>query len=141
MSKLHFKLPLIFIVVVLASTVMVSAQRPEGAYVYDEYDVLTDAQETAIDDFLYLVDINTDGAEIVFVIEYEMPYPSMFDMAVDYFDNIPLNGKTGIGKEDSDLGVLVIVAFAEGEFYLMTGQASMGYITASESGRKPLRSI
>lgn len=134
MSKLHFKLPLIFIVVALVSTVMVSAQRPQYVYTFDGFDYMTDAQVEAIDNYLHEVDV-AEGVEIVFVIEYEMPYPTMRDMAVDYFDNVPLSGKTGIGKAETDLGILVIVAFQEGEFYLMTGQQSMSYVTASEAGR------
>jgi len=132
-SKATRHLPLVMLMIVLASTGAVMAQRPQ--YVYDEFDILRDDQEKLIDDFLYDVDVQTT-CEIVFVIEGELePYSTMFDMAFDYFHNVELSGVTGIGKADKDNGVLVIMTLKTGDYYIMTGYGVEAYLTDAECGR------
>ena len=109
------------------------ALRPR--YVYDEYDLLNPSQEEGINDFLCTVDDQTT-CEIVFVIEsYTAPQPDIFTKALEYFEDIPLDGVKGIGKEGKDNGVLVILTMKDGDAFIMTGYGVEGDLTDSECGR------
>jgi len=125
---------LLFIIILLSLLIPIAiCTRPQ--YVYDEYDLLTDTQEQQVDDYLYDVDVQTT-CEIVIVIEsYTAPYATIFDMALDYFENVPLDGRTGIGKADKDNGVLFIMTMKDGDSYIMTGYGVEGDLTDAECGR------
>ena len=124
---------LVILFVCLNSLIGVTALRPN--YIYDEYDLLTDSQETDINNFLTNVDEQTT-CEIVFVIEsYLGDYPTIFDMALAYFEDVELDGKTGIGKEGKDNGVLIIMTMKTGDVFIMVGYGLEGDLTDAECGK------
>ena len=107
------------LILALFSTSIVNASRPN--YIFDEYDLLTHSQESTINDMCLTVDKET-SVEIVVVIEsYLDPYVNIEDMALAYFNEIPLDNVTGIGKADKNNGVLLIMTMKTGDSRIEVG--------------------
>jgi len=106
------------------------------AYLLDEY------EEAAIESLLMDVD-NATGNEIVVVTLVNLDeFNGDIDMArYRYFNDIPLEGVTGIGKKELNNGVLIIVAWDESEWGLEVGYGLEGELTDSETGRIARKSI
>jgi len=108
------------------------AERPN--YVYDWEDLLTDVEESDIEQFCLDVDEATT-AEIVTITIADLEGRTHEQAAVYYFNEYPLDGVKGIGKAGKDNGVLVLVSLTEGYWKIEVGYALEGDLTDSECGR------
>ena len=111
------------------------AQSRPG-YVYDYGYLLYDDEIAAIESLCIDIDNNTTAEVVVVTLENLDAYDGSIEMAkLEYFNDIPLDGITGIGKAGKDNGVLILIAVDEREWAFEIGYGVEGDLTDSESGR------
>ena len=121
--------------ILLTPLSVVKAQSRPG-YVYDYAYLLGEDEISAIDSLCTDID-NNITAEVVLVILPNLDDfgGSIEEAKLDYFNDIPLDGITGIGKKGEDNGVLILIAVEEQEWAFEIGYGVEGDLTDSESGR------
>ena len=90
---------------------------------------------TAIESLCIDIDNNTTAEVVVVVLENLGEFGSIEMAKLEYFNDIPLDGITGIGKAGKDNGVLILIAVEEREWAFEIGYGVEGDLTDSESGR------
>jgi uncharacterized protein len=133
---------LLFFMLLLTISQITVAESIRPNYVYDFADILTDTEEDTIEEFCISVDHNTTAEIVVVIITNLNDFNGDIDLARNkYFNNIPLDGVTGIGKAGKNNGVLLIIAMEEmisGDSKwggIETGYGVEGDLTDSEVGR------
>ena len=131
-------LVLVYLIVLasLSYTIMTKAERPN--YVYDWEGILTDEEILEINTLCRDIDTNTT-VEIVIItlVSYDEPLKvaDIDEARVKYFNEYALDGVTGIGKEDEDNGVLIILSTAMADYGIEVGYGLEGDLTDAECGR------
>lgn len=129
---------LTIVIVILAGFVCAKVFATRPSYVYDWEGLLTDGEIQEINSFCAEVDANTT-VEIVTITLKSFDEPlkvgDIDEARVKYFNDYPLDGVTGIGKEGEDNGVLLIFSMNEGDWGIEIGYGLEGDFTDSESGR------
>ena len=120
------------LLVFIPSFYQVYAIRPN--YVYDWDDMLTDEQENIINDYCSSVDTNIT-AEIVVITLKDSEGRTQEEARLYYYNEYPLDGVKGIGKEGKDNGVLLIICLKDNFWGIEVGYGLEGDLTDSESGR------
>jgi len=120
----------------LVCVVITGAERPN--YVYDWEEILTEEEIIEINTLCRDIDINTT-VEIVIItlVSYDEPLKvaDIDEARVKYFNDYALDGVTGIGKEDEDNGVLIILSTAMADYGIEVGYGLEGDLTDGECGR------
>jgi len=112
------------------------AERPN--YVYDWEDLLTEEEETNIENYCLQVDSNTTVEIVVITLKSfndPVKVDGIDDARVYYFNDYPLDGVKGIGKIGEDNGILIVLSMNEGYWGIEIGYGLEGDLTDSESGR------
>ena len=99
----------------------------ENVYVYDQGDFLSDDQEEVINSLLVQLEEKTAIEFAVITI------PSLNNLTIEQYA-VRLSNKLGIGKEDADNGVLLLVSKTDSEARLEIGTGLQGFLTDSVSG-------
>jgi len=134
------KLPLIFLtLIVLMVTVgfampVFAGTRPN--YVYDNANLLTAEEETVIHDLCYQHDLNSTNEVVVYTMEDLDKYGGDMDLAREkIFNDVSLDGVTGIGKSGKDNGILLVVARVDSRWGIEVGYGLEGDMTDGEAAR------
>jgi uncharacterized protein len=128
-------LTLIILSILLTPTIIVGAQSRPG-YVYDYAYLLDESEIGAIEDLCAEIDNNITAEVVAVILPNLNDYSGSIEMAkLEYFNDIPLEGITGIGKKGKDNGVLILIAVEEHEWAFEIGYGVEGELTDSESGR------
>lgn len=111
-----------------------------------EAQVFWDGWDADIEEYLLEVDFNTTAEIVVYVVDSLYDHGikkdgteinDIVELGVYIFNELPLDTPSGpvvgIGKEDPDNGVLVLVAMEEREWRIEVGYGLEGYITDAES--------
>jgi uncharacterized protein len=122
-------------VLVLIPVGLVGGQSRSG-YVYDFADILFTSEIETIESLCNEIDVATSAEVVVVTLSDLEGFGGDINAArLEYFNEISLDGVTGIGKEGVDNGVLIIVALEEREWAFEIGYGVEGDLTDSESGR------
>ena len=127
-------LVLIILAVLVSPTLVIKAQSRPG-YVYDYGYLLYQDEVEAIESLCIDIDNNTTAEVVVVILENLEEFDSIEMAKLEYFNDIPLDGITGIGKAGKDNGVLILIAVEEREWAFEIGYGVEGDLTDSESGR------
>jgi uncharacterized protein len=127
-------LPLVGLLLLLVVVPVNAGSRP--GYVYDSAYVLDEYEASVVTHLCSDVD-DAITAEIVVV-----TLPDLNDYGGDInvaretiFNDVPLDGVTGIGKAGKDNGVLILISVAERRWGIEVGYGLEGTLTDSKTGR------
>jgi len=129
------KLSFIFLTIILAlNPLSATASRPN--YVYDYGGYLDSYEEAAITSLCEEVDTATTSEIVIVTLNNLDEFNGDIDSArYTYFNSKSLDDIIGIGKEDKDNGVLLIVSYEENAWGIEVGYGHEGDLTDSEAGR------
>ncbi len=137
---------------ILATSVMVPAfsQQAKGSrstYIYDRAGIISPEYESSIDNYLRKIDGSTSAEIIIYTIPSFLGHGikkngqelNDRDMLANYlFNEVPLDGITGIGKKGKDNGVLILFSLerdaANGSMRIEVGRGLEGSITDGTAG-------
>ena len=140
---------LVFLILV-SSFVVPSFSQAVGSrttYVYDRANILSPEYKSSIDNYLRKIDASTSAEIIVYTIPSFIGHGIKKDgqelndrdtLANYLFNEVPLDGITGIGKKGKDNGVLVLFSLerdaANGSMRIEVGRGLEGSITDGTAG-------
>lgn len=137
---------------ILATSVIVPAfsQQVKGSrttYVYDRAGIISPEYESSIDNYLRKIDDSTSAEIIIYTlpsfsghgIKKNGQELNDVDVLANYlFNEVPLDGITGIGKKGKDNGVLILFSLerdaANGSMRIEVGRGLEGSITDGTAG-------
>lgn len=99
----------------------------EDLYVYDQGEFLSDDQEEVINNLLVQLEEKTTIEFAVITV------PSLNELTIEQYA-VRLANKLGIGKEESDNGILLLVSKTDTKVRLEIGTGLQGFLTDSISG-------
>lgn len=142
-------IPLVLILVT-SVTVPAFSQQANGlrsTYVYDRAEMISQEYESSIDNYLRKIDGSTSAEIIIYTIPSFMGHGiekngqelNDRDTLANYlFNEVPLDGITGIGKKGQDNGVLILFSLerdaANGSMRIEVGKGLEGDITDGTAG-------
>jgi len=142
------RLSIIIVVILLIGTMYGIAAALRLTYVYDNANILTPYYKTVIDKYLREVDAATSAEIVIYTIPSFVGHGIIKDgheindrdMLANYlFNEVPLNGIKGIGKQGKDNGVLVLYSLksdsAGGSMRIEVGRGLEGDITDGTAGQ------
>ena len=106
-------------------------QVPEvlkDTYVYDQGNIISDDQETVINNLLVQLEEKTTVEFAVITI------PSLNNLTIEQYA-VKLANNLGIGKTGEDNGILLLVSKTDTKVRLESGRGLQGFLTDSVSGR------
>lgn len=119
----------------MSSSPIVSA-TVRGRYVYDYVSVLTDSEKGVIESLCLDVDQNTTAEIVIVIIADLSEYNGDINSAkVKIFNQVSLEGTTGIGKAEKNNGVLILVSELDREWGIEVGYGLEGEINDAKAGR------
>jgi len=142
------RLSIIIVVILLIGAMYGIAAALRLTYVYDNANILTPYYKTVIDKYLREVDAATSAEIVIYTIPSFVGHGIIKDgheindrdMLANYlFNEVPLNGIKGIGKQGKDNGVLVLYSLksdsAGGSMRIEVGRGLEGDITDGTAGQ------
>ncbi|HSA98559.1 MAG TPA: TPM domain-containing protein [Candidatus Nitrosotenuis sp.] len=141
--------PLIFLILTVSFAVPVFSQTvgSRTTYVYDKAHILSQEYKIAIDNYLRKVDDSTSAEIIIYTIpsftghgikKNGQELNDRDSLANYLFNEVPLDGITGIGKKGKDNGVLVLFSLerdaSNGSMRIEVGRGLEGNITDGTAG-------
>ena len=129
------KLSFFFLTTILVlNSVPLITSRPN--YVYDYGGYLDSYEEAVIASLCEDVDEATTSEIIIVTLRNLDEFDGDIDSArYSYFNSKSLDGIVGIGKEDEDNGILLLVSMNESAWGIEVGYSHEGDLTDSEAGR------
>lgn len=143
----------VFLVFLMLSTSVVIpafSQQVTGSrttYIYDRANILSPEYRSLIDNYLRKIDASTSAEIIIYTIpsfsghgiKNDGQEINDRDMMANYiFNEVPLDGITGIGKKGKDNGVLILLSLkrdgANGSMRIEIGKGLEGSITDGTAG-------
>lgn len=142
------RLSIIIVAILLIGAMYEIAAALRLTYVYDNANILTPYYKTVIDKYLREVDAATTAEIVIYTIPSFVGHGIIKDgheindrdMLANYlFNEVPLNGIKGIGKQGKDNGVLVLYSLksdsAGGSMRIEVGRGLEGDITDGTAGQ------
>jgi len=142
------RLSIIIVAILLIGAMYGIAAALRLTYVYDNANILTPYYKTVIDKYLREVDAATSAEIVIYTIPSFVGHGIIKDgheindrdMLANYlFNEVPLNGIKGIGKQGKDNGVLVLYSLksdsAGGSMRIEVGRGLEGDITDGTAGQ------
>jgi uncharacterized protein len=118
------------------SSIPLASAAIRGRYVYDYVGLLNDSEKGAIESLCLDVDANTTAEIVIVIIADLSEYNGDVNSAkVKIFNQISLDGITGIGKKEKNNGVLILVSELDREWGIEVGYGLEGEINDAKAGR------
>lgn len=133
-----------------ASGCLLAGAQPSGSrpgYIYDNADIISPEYETRIDQYLRQLDEATTAEIVIYTLTDFVGHGIAKDgieiqdrdmLAYYIFNQVPLDGITGIGKKGKDNGVLVMLSLERdaggGSMRIEVGRGLEGNITDGTAG-------
>jgi uncharacterized protein len=123
-----------FLLFLFLSVGTANALRP--GYIYDRAGTLTSEEVSLINNFCRQVESQSTAEIVVVTLPDLSDYDGDMSVAREtIFNDEALDGLVGIGKADSDNGVLIVISIDEREWGVEVGYGLEGNLTDGESGR------
>lgn len=141
---------LVFLILITSVMVPAFSQQSKttrSTYVYDRAGIISPEYESSIDNYLRKIDSSTSAEMIIYTIPSFLGHGIKKDsqelndrdtLANYLFNEVPLDGITGIGKKGKDNGVLILFSLerdaANGSMRIEIGKGLEGSITDGTAG-------
>jgi uncharacterized protein len=140
---------LVFLILVTSVAVPVLSQSKgsRSTYIYDRAGIISPEYESAVDNYLRKIDDSTSAEIIIYTIPSFLGHGIKKDgqelndrdtLANYLFNEVPLDGITGIGKKGKDNGVLILFSLerdaSNGSMRIEIGRGLEGSITDGTAG-------
>ncbi|WP_052347768.1 TPM domain-containing protein [Candidatus Nitrosotenuis chungbukensis] len=147
MRTLAISLAILILVTSVTAPAFSQAKGSRSTYVYDRAGIISPEYESSIDNYLRKIDDSTSAEIIIYTIPSFLGHGIKKDgqelndrdtLANYLFNEVPLDGTTGIGKKGKDNGVLILFSLerdaASGSMRIEVGKGLEGDITDGTAG-------